>query len=202
MNRRDFIKWTILFGFFPEIILAKNNSIEEKLYPAYEEVKAKFGVEKEPILIVNGGEQKLYVVNEDYKFNIWRAYDISTSKLGFSNITGSFKTPTGIHRIADKYGHEFPLGTLFSGHNTGKVIKIDYFGTGKVDMTGRVMQLEGCEEKNMNTFSREVYIHGASSEGLIGTPASHGCIRMRNKEIIELYDMVNLGNYVNIKEKL
>jgi len=59
--------------------------------------------------------------------------------------------------------------------------------------------LEGCEKKNKNTHSRYIYIHGTSEEDKIGKPTSNGCIRMRNKDVIELFNLVKKGTYVYIK---
>ena len=66
-------------------------------------------------------------------------------------------------------------------------------------MTSRIINLEGCEEKNKYTYIRDIYIHGTSKEGLLGEPVSHGCIRMKNKEIIELCKIIKSGTYINIK---
>lgn len=202
MNRLDFLKYLLILGISPKILLAKDKSLEEKLYSLYSEIDERFNLSTKQALIVDGGLQKLYLVNQNGKFGIKKSYEISTAKKGFSNTPYSWATPTGIHKIRYKYGHKKPLGTLFSGENAGTIVEIDPFGRGKVDMTGRVMRLEGCEEKNKATFSRGIYIHGASSEGLIGQPASNGCIRMRNDEVIELYDLVDRGTYVYIKEKI
>ena len=88
---------------------------------------------------------------------------------------------------------------------TGTIAKIFYDTTRSKtdDVTSRVLWLSGLESgKNkgytIDSFKRYIYIHGTSEEGLLGTPASHGCIRMKNKDIIELYEKIKIGTLVLI----
>lgn len=124
------------------------------------------------------------------------SYAISTSKFGLGAEPGSFKTPTGRFAIAEKIGAEAPLGAIFrSRQPTGEIA-----GPGGEDdlILTRILWLEGCEADNANTRERYIYIHGTNQETLIGTPASHGCIRMRNADIAEFFPRVPPGTPVEI----
>jgi hypothetical protein len=203
MNRKKFLKVSTL-GLIYLISNSKNifsheNSLEERICNLYFEVDEKFNLSSNQLLVVNGLEQKIYLVGEKI---IKKKYDISTSKYGFGNLGRSYKTPLGIHKIHAKYGEDAPIGTIFENREEVGICKINPTGRGRVSITSRLMSLEGCEIENKNTLSRPIYIHGVSNEGLIGKPASHGCIRMRNKDIIKLFDLVEIGTYVYIKEKI
>ncbi|HSV63416.1 MAG TPA: L,D-transpeptidase [Chthoniobacterales bacterium] len=124
-------------------------------------------------------------------------YPISTSRFGLGSKEGSFKTPTGKLRIAEKIGEGMASGTVFKSRRpvkpTKKVLRDD-----DLVMT-RILWLDGLEPRNANTHARYVYIHGTNHEEEIGTPASHGCIRMRNADVIELFERVEEGTPVEIK---
>ena len=116
----------------------------------------------------------------------------------------SNKTPTGLHKISFKIGDGVEFGTIFEKwRSTGQISKIIHSEErGPENMTTRIMPLVGCEEKNKYTNLRGVHIHGTSDEGLVGSPQSHGCIRMRNKDIVQLYSSVRVGTPVYISEYL
>jgi lipoprotein-anchoring transpeptidase ErfK/SrfK len=120
-----------------------------------------------------------------------RTFPISTSKFGLGMQEGSFKTPTGRFRIADKIGAGEPLTTAFRARVPFEPTAADLEGDDLV-MT-RILWLDGLDAGNANTHSRYIYIHGTNHEELIGTPASHGCIRMRNADVAELFDLVEVG---------
>ncbi len=134
------------------------------------------------------------------------AYPVSTSKYGIGNESGSNKTPVGFHRIEDKLGDNEPSGMQFRWKKpTGKVLEIYTDSTDVEDdwVTTRIMHLKGLEEgintgNNIDSYERHIYIHGTQEEGLVGSPASHGCIRMKNQDVIELYNLVNEGDIVYI----
>lgn len=155
------------------------------------------------LIYIGAQRQKLYLINAN---GVQREFDISTSRNGCGMENKSEKTPLGLHRIQNRVGRNAPLGGILSGMNyTGKTAEIEYrpVSTGKDDVTTRAMRLEGAEPGynkggNSDSFLREIYIHGTPEEGLIGQPVSHGCIRMRNKEVIELFDKVKEGTYVLI----
>ncbi|MEX1119423.1 MAG: L,D-transpeptidase [Terrimicrobiaceae bacterium] len=127
-----------------------------------------------------------------------RTFEISTSRFGLGSEEGSFKTPTGHFLISEKIGDGAPSGAIFrSRQPTGELA----MPGGEEDLVlTRILWLSGVDRYNANTHSRYIYIHGTNQEHLIGQPASHGCIRMRNEEIIILYDLVPLGTPIEILE--
>ena len=124
------------------------------------------------------------------------AYPVSTSQFGLGSKEGSFKTPTGKFRIAEKIGDGMPAGTVFKSRRpvkpTKKMLRED-----DLVMT-RILWLDGLEPRNANTHDRYVYIHGTNHEEEIGTAASHGCVRMKNDDVLELFDRVAEGTPVEI----
>jgi lipoprotein-anchoring transpeptidase ErfK/SrfK len=126
-----------------------------------------------------------------------RSYPVSTSQFGIGTKEGSFKTPTGRFRVAEKIGSDMPKGTVFVGRvplrpDEGLPPTEDF-------VTSRILWLDGLDEQNVNTRDRFVYIHGTKHEDKIGTAASHGCVRMRNADVIELFEMVEEGTPVVIE---
>lgn len=124
-------------------------------------------------------------------------YPISTSRFGLGSEEGSLKTPTGRFRIADKIGEGKALGTVFKSRQPAKATK-KMLREDDLVMT-RILWLDGVEPANANTYERFIYIHGTNHEGQIGEPASHGCIRMRNRDLVELFDQVEVDTPVMIK---
>lgn len=124
-------------------------------------------------------------------------YPISSSKFGVGMENGSFRTPTGRFQILEKIGVGTPEGMIFKGRKqTGKLA--DPGGDEDLILT-RILWLDGLDPENRNTRDRHIYIHGTNQEGLIGTAASHGCIRLNNRDIIELFDLVTPGSLVEIR---
>ena len=118
-----------------------------------------------------------------------RTYPVSTSRFGIGTEEGSFKTPTGRFRVAEKIGSDMPTGTVFVGRVP---LRPDEAVPSTEDLvTSRILWLDGLDEHNANTRDRFVYIHGTKHEDKIGTAASHGCVRMRNADVIELCEMVD-----------
>jgi L,D-transpeptidase YbiS len=127
-----------------------------------------------------------------------RSYPISTSRFGIGTEEGSFKTPTGQFRIAEKIGSHMPLGTVFRSRAP---LEPDEPLPPTEDLVmSRILWLDGLEEHNANTRQRFIYIHGTKHEDKIGQPASHGCIRMRNADVIDLFDLVEEDTPVTIRE--
>lgn len=151
-------------------------------------------------------EQKLYLLNEAGA--VEREYTVSTSKYGVGNENGSEKTPLGLHRIKDKIGGAMPINMVLVGREPkGLLEDCIKDGVGLPDdvITSRIMWLEGMEPGrnqggHVDTYNRYIYIHGTSEEEKIGTPASIGCIRMLNEDVIELYRLVDKGTEVLIEE--
>ena len=126
-----------------------------------------------------------------------RRYAISTSRFGIGSEPGSYKTPAGRFRIAEKFGDGAPPGEIFvSRVATGK---FGQEGDEKDHVQTRIFWLDGLEPENANTHDRYIYIHGTNSESRLGTPASDGCIRMNNLDAIDLYDRVPVETAVEIQ---
>ena len=112
----------------------------------------------------------------------------------------------GLHKIKSKHGEKTPkngrmIGRIFNG-DIATIYK-DTTRSKTDDITSRILWLKGEEKEknqghNIDSFNRYIYIHGTSEEGLIGQPASHGCIRLLNKDVIELYKLVSIGTLVLI----
>jgi len=127
-----------------------------------------------------------------------RSYSVSTSRFGIGTEMESMKTPTGRFRVADKIGGDTPSGTVFRGRVALK--PVDSLPPTEDLVMSRILWLDGLDEHNANTRDRYIYIHGTKHEDKIGTPASCGCVRMRNADVIELFDLVDEGVSVVIEE--
>jgi UDP-N-acetylmuramate-alanine ligase len=129
-------------------------------------------------------------------------YDASTSRFGCGNRENSLKTPVGLHRIREKYGADAPAGRIFTDReDTG--MDWDHQQTGDNLILTRILRLEGLEEginrgAGVDSYERYIYIHGTGREDLIGTPLSHGCVCLRNRDVIRLFDIVIEGTLVYI----
>jgi lipoprotein-anchoring transpeptidase ErfK/SrfK len=125
-----------------------------------------------------------------------RRYAVSTSQFGLGFEPGSFKTPTGRFRVGEKIGGGAAPGEIFVGRvSTGEIGRPDDAGD---RVQTRILWLEGLDPENLNTRDRYIYIHGTNAESLIGAPASHGCVRMSNLDVIDLFDRVEAGATVVI----
>ncbi len=125
-----------------------------------------------------------------------RSFPVSTSRFGLGTEEGSLKTPLGHFRIAQKIGHDQPSGTVFRARVPLR--PGDPLPETEDWITSRILWLDGTELENANTRNRYIYIHGTRHEDKIGTPDSHGCIRMRNADVIELFGLVEEGTPVII----
>ena len=148
--------------------------------------------------------QRLYLVDNS---TIISSYPISSSKYGEGSKQNSFKTPLGSHMIKEMIGDQVPKNTIFiSRINTQREAKIihDQENSDNDYVTTRIMWLDGMEDgknkgKGVDSYNRYIYIHGTHEEGLIGQKASHGCIRMFNSDVIELFNVVKKGTKVYIR---
>ena len=137
---------------------------------------------------------------------IIRSYPVSSSSFGEGQIENSFKTPYGKHKIKTKIGTNVNKNNFFiSRQHIPQSATIIHEPIDSKDdfITSRIMWLEGEEEGfnrggSVDSFKRYIYIHGTHEEGLIGQKASHGCIRMLNHDVIELFELVSEGTVVNI----
>lgn len=125
-------------------------------------------------------------------------YPVSTSGYGVGSEPGSLRTPLGRFRVAEKIGEGAPLGAVFKGRVPTGEIGLD--ATGDDLVLTRILWLAGEEAHNANTYDRYIYIHGTNHEKHVGTPASHGCIRLRNGDMADLFDRVPGGSAVHISE--
>ncbi|MEN8138876.1 MAG: L,D-transpeptidase [Bacteroidota bacterium] len=166
-----------------------------------------FGVDtySQAKIVVNIKQQNLYLIHRGDTLNVYR---VSTSINGIGAHKGSRKTPLGKHKIDYKIGDGMPIGTIFvSRESTGKIAEIYKDKTDEDEdlVLTRILQLRGLEPGvnlggNVDSYERRIYIHGTNEEGLIGVPASHGCIRMLNDDVIDLYDRVAVSTIVEIVE--
>jgi lipoprotein-anchoring transpeptidase ErfK/SrfK len=127
-----------------------------------------------------------------------RTYRISSSRFGLGSEEGSMKTPVGKFRVGEKIGHTAAPGTIFKARVA--LGPDDPLPDTEDFITSRILWLDGLEEDNANTRDRFIYIHGTKHEDKIGQPASHGCIRMRNEDVIDLFDLVDEDTPVVIRE--
>jgi hypothetical protein len=106
-------------------------------------------------------------------------------------------TPLGVLQVAEKIGDHAPVGAVFHNRRfTGEIIQPN--APGRDPVITRIIWLRGLESSNSHAFRRCIYIHGTPQEKLIGRPASYGCIRMRSRDIADLYAQVPLGATVEI----
>ena len=134
------------------------------------------------------------------------SYPVSTSANGAGELMGSEQTPRGLHEIRAKIGTGAPLGAVFVGRRpTGEICTPEAVQRepGRDWITTRILWLRGRERGrnrhgSVDSMRRYIYIHGTPHEASIGTPASHGCIRMREADVVELFDAVLPGTPVEI----
>lgn len=193
--------FTVLFFLFSNILIY--GQYEDILQTAREKYNYK---DSNYFIIINAREQKLYLIQNN---KVIANYIISTGKTGEGNLEGSGKTPLGYHKIIERIGDKAPIGTIFvSKKNTGKISPIytDNTDIEKDPVVTRILSLDGLQVGynkggNVDSYRRAIYIHGTHEEGLLGTKTSHGCIRMKNTEVITLFDTVPLNTIVFITNK-
>ena len=129
-------------------------------------------------------------------------YLISSAANGVGEAQGSFCTPMGKFKIAEKIGDDLELGSVLVGRvPTGEVYSKKLFDEqpGRDWILSRILWLDGVEPHNKNTKQRYIYIHGSADEYSMGEPGSKGCIRMKNSDIIKLFSQVKTGEEVAIQ---
>jgi len=145
-------------------------------------------------MIVSVPDQVLALVDRG---KLIAQYSISTSKFGTGDSAASFRTPLGTLFVSAKIGDRLPPGTVIKNRiPTGEIVAVD--APGRDPIVSRVIWLRGMEAQNKEARDRCIYIHGTPEERRIGKPASFGCIRMRSRDIIDLYDRVHVGTHVLI----
>jgi hypothetical protein len=145
-------------------------------------------------LIISVRDQKLVLLRNGSKV---ATYPISTSMFGLGDARGRMTTPLGYLAVEKKIGDNVPVGAVFHKRRlTGEVLQPNT--PGRDPITTRIIWLRGLEAQNAHAFQRCIYIHGTPEEKKIGRPASYGCIRMKSKDVAELYDQVPVGALVQI----
>lgn len=153
---------------------------------------------------VDTSSQTLLVMNE--KGEVVMKTKIATAKNGLGEENGSECTPRGQHIIRAKIGARYPENTVFVGRRpTGEIFsrQLRQLHPQRDWILTRILWLSGTEVGrnrlgSVDTMRRYIYIHGAPDEDEMGVPSSHGCIKMNNKDVIQLYDLVPIGTPVNI----
>ncbi|WP_374483358.1 L,D-transpeptidase family protein [Zoogloea sp.] len=137
-----------------------------------------------------------------------RRYSVSTAKNGVGEEKGSHCTPRGRHVIRARIGAGAPLGAAFRGRRpTGEVwsAELDEASPGRDWILTRILWLSGLEPGRnrlgqVDSMQRYIYIHGTPDSEPMGVPLSIGCVRMRNRDVAELFDLVTAGTPVEIHE--
>ncbi len=144
----------------------------------------------EPLVLeLSTDDQRIDLLRGD---RVVASYPVSTAAKGVGFVAGSYRTPYGRFRVVEKIGQNEISGTVFRAREPlglwlpGNVTSEDLVLT-------RILRLEGLDPENANTKDRCIYIHGTNREELIGNPASWGCIRMRNTDILDLYRQLPEG---------
>lgn len=153
-------------------------------------------------LVVNISEQKTYLMQQG---KILKSYLVSTAENGIGQQEGSEMTPLGCHEICEKIGDGCAPNTIFQYRQpTGELYNAHIGFTQKRDwIITRILRLKGLEPgfnqgSTVDTYQRCIYFHGAPDESPMGVPASRGCIRMHNWDIIDLFERVTVGTKVLI----
>ncbi len=151
-----------------------------------------------PVVSIDVAQQRLHLV---VRGAIERSYTVSTALNGVGEHNGSGCTPRGLHRVRAKVGAGCAPGTVFVGRRaTGEVYSPELAAAhpGRDWVLTRILWLTGCEPGlnrggAVDTLRRYIYIHGCPDDCPMGVPLSHGCVRMRNVDVVELFERVGVG---------
>jgi hypothetical protein len=145
-------------------------------------------------IVISVAEQKLALLKDG---GVVRKYPISTSKFGLGDSYNSYRTPLGHLRVCEKIGDGLSLGAVLKSRNaTGEILPVN--APGRDPIVTRILWLDGLESCNAAAKSRGIYIHGTVEENKLGQPVSYGCIRMRSRDVVELFDETPVGTPVEI----
>lgn len=145
-------------------------------------------------VVVSVKQQKLMLLQNGARVAI---YPVSTSKFGLGDGRGTMATPIGAMAVAQKIGDHAPLGAVFHNRRfTGEILQPN--APGRDPIVTRIIWLRGLEASTAGAFSRCIYIHGTAEERTIGKPASYGCIRMKSKDVADLYSQLPIGALVRV----
>ena len=155
-------------------------------------------------IVVDIARQRLYLYSGG-KFE--KSWPISSSRFGIGAEAGSLRTPTGVFRIVDRIGAGEPADEILQGRvpmdETAQPVTAPDDLAASNTILGRILRIEGLEPGwneggDVDTFDRDVYIHGTENVGMIGRPASYGCIQMKPKAVVHLFAEVPCGTLVLI----
>ncbi len=148
-------------------------------------------------LIISVPEQRMALL---YRGVPQAYYPVSTSRFCLSDQPGTYGTPEGELEIAEKIGSGLPAGAVLKNRQpTGEVLPVD--APGRDPVVTRILWLRGLEARHARAYDRYIYIHGTPEERHIGVPASFGCVRMRSRDVIALYDTIGKGAHVFIEDR-
>jgi len=159
-----------------------------------------------PRILIHAATQSLELVDDGGA--VVKRYPVSTARNGLGEQCGSNCTPRGRHLIRAMIGKDMPANTVFIGRRpTGEIYSEQLAAQqpGRDWILTRILWLSGCEPGfnrlgEVDTMRRYIYIHGCPDSAPMGVPGSIGCVRMRNADIIELFDLVTAGTPVEILE--
>lgn len=154
-------------------------------------------------IVISIPEQSLTLFDNG---QVLRRYSVSTAKAGVGEVSGSYQTPRGKHLIRAKIGAGQPANTVFVGRRPTGEIWTPALGEafpGRDWILTRILWLSGCEPGRnrlgkVDTMRRYIYIHGSPDIAEMGKPGSHGCVRMNNADMVELFDRVPVYTPVEI----
>jgi lipoprotein-anchoring transpeptidase ErfK/SrfK len=147
-----------------------------------------------PVIVVSVPDQRLVIIENGVLVG---HFPVSTSKYGLGDRPRSYATPLGSLAVAAKVGAGAPEGAVFKGqHFTGEIVRPT--SSGRDPIVTRILHLRGLDACNSRAFDRGIYIHGTPEEWKIGRPASYGCIRMRSRDVVRVFDAVPLGARIEI----
>ncbi len=149
------------------------------------------------LIVVSTALQRLYLFERE---QCVAEYPVSTAKRGVGGADGSERTPPGVHRVAERIGGGEPRGAVFESREpTGECWEGGAEGEDLI--LSRVVTLDGCEPgvnqgPGCDTRQRYIYLHGTNHETSIGQAASHGCVRLENAAMVDLFDRLDAGDVV------
>ena len=157
-------------------------------------------------IVVSVAAQTLTLLDDDGA--VLQVYPVSTAANGVGEVSGSYQTPRGRHVIRAKIGAGMPENTVFVRRRpTGEIWTPELADAfpGRDWILTRILWLSGCEPGFnrlgcVDTMRRYVYVHGSPDTAEMGVPGSHGCVRMRNADIIDLFERVPCYTPVEIRE--
>jgi lipoprotein-anchoring transpeptidase ErfK/SrfK len=151
-------------------------------------------VRADTAVIVSVRDQALAVVRDGVKV---ATYPVSTSKFGLGDRPSSYSTPLGTMEVAAKIGAGLKPGSVLKHRQpTGEVLRPNV--PGRDPIVSRILWLKGTEAQNARAFDRNIYIHGTADERHIGRPASYGCIRMKSRDVIRVFEQLPVGTKVEV----